>query len=99
MKYLYLLGAVLLFSCESAEERCERFFQMGNKALENESYENALQLYNQSLKENSEYIPALNNRGVTQMELEHPYEAILDYNKVLSIDPEYLDALFNRAYA
>ncbi|WP_420315955.1 tetratricopeptide repeat protein [Ekhidna sp.] len=97
-KYILLLS-VLVFACESSEERTERFFQMGNIALRDGNYENAIELYNQSLKESPNYAPALNNRGVARIESDHPYEAILDYNQAIQIDPNYLDALFNRAYA
>ena len=95
----WILVLITLLSCESAIERRDRFFELGNRALANGNYANAIQLFDQSLKEDANYPMALNNRGVAQMELDHPYEAILDYNRCLSIESENLDALFNRAFA
>lgn len=90
---------ILLFGCESSESRRDRFFNLGNQALSQADYEQAKMYYEQSLKQDARYVPALNNRGVANMESNHPYEAILDYNSALQIDAQYLDALFNRAYA
>lgn len=94
-----LLLVVLLFSCESSEERRDRFFQMGNRAISEGAYKEAIEFYNQSLKEDPNYSSALNNRGVARMETGHAYEAILDYNQAIAMDASYKDALLNRAYA
>ena len=98
VKWLPLLILPLL-GCESDQQRRDKFFQLGNLALEDRDYQKAIQLYDQSLKVDANYALALNNRGVAKMELNHPYEAILDYNQALLKDQNYLDALFNRAYA
>ncbi len=101
--YLKPLGFALiltfLFSCESDQDRRDRFFQMGNLALEDGDYIKAVDLFNESLKIDPNFAFALNNRGVAKMEVNHPYEAILDYNQAIQRQPDYLDALFNRAYA
>ena len=99
MRLLFVLAVCALVACERAEERRDRFFHMGNKALANENYEEAINLYDQSIKEDADYIGALNNRGVAKMELDHPYDAILDYNQAIARDQNFKDALFNRAYA
>lgn len=97
--FQFILTLAILMSCESSQDRRDRFFSKGNQALANEQYEKAVQLYTESIKADPSYPKALNNRGVAHMELGHPHEAILDYNKAISIRNSYLDALFNRAYA
>lgn len=100
MKYTFCFIVLLvIIGCETAEKRRDRFFELGNLALEDRDYEKAINLYNESLKSDSRFALALNNRGVARMESDHPYEAILDYNQAVLLNPEYLDALFNRAYA
>ena len=101
MRKLLLLSVLVsaLVSCESSEERTQRFFNLGNRALNDGNNLQAIEFYNQALKESPNYAPALNNRGVARIESDHPYEAILDYNKAIGLDPDYIDALFNRAIA
>lgn len=98
-KIFQLIILISIVACESSEERTERFFHMGNLALNDGNYNQAIEYYDQALKETPTFAKALNNRGVARIESDHPYEAILDYNKAIQIDPSYLDALFNRAYA
>jgi tetratricopeptide (TPR) repeat protein len=90
---------ITILGCESDEERRDRFFQLGNYAIEDGEYDKAIDLFNESLKIDPKYSMALNNRGVAKMEDDHPYEAILDYNQAILLRADYLDALFNRAYA
>lgn len=97
--FILLIISIFLTGCESSEERTQRFFHLGNRALQDGFYEQSIEFYNQALKETPNYAAALNNRGVARIESDHPYEAILDYNQAIQIDPDYLDALFNRAYA
>ena len=96
---MFLFSIMIFTSCESATERRDRFFNRANQALERGNYQNAIQLYNQSLKADPEYVFALNNRGVAKSEQDHKYEAIIDFNQAIARKPDYLDALFNRAYA
>ncbi|MEM9896626.1 MAG: tetratricopeptide repeat protein [Bacteroidota bacterium] len=72
---------------------------MGNKALNEGRYEEAITFYNETLAFDPTNKDALNNRGVAKIESDHPYEAILDYNSALVQDPGFEDALFNRAFA
>lgn len=88
-----------LMSCESQEERRDRFFQLGNLAIEDGDFDKAIDLFNESLKVDPDFSLALNNRGVARMEANHPYEAILDYNQAILKQGDYMGALFNRAYA
>lgn len=100
MKYFFLLLIpFLLSSCESSDERRDRFFELGNFALEDGDFEKAIGLYEESLKVDPTFAMAINNRGVARMENDHPYEAILDYNQAILLRADYMDALFNRAYA
>lgn len=99
MRKLIVVALLFLIACESTEDRRDKFFQMGNQALSNGQFERAIEMYNLSLKEDAKYTPAINNRGVAKMELDHPYEAILDYNQAIAIQTGYKDAMLNRAYA
>ncbi|MEP5611975.1 MAG: tetratricopeptide repeat protein [Cyclobacteriaceae bacterium] len=97
--FLALIVALSLSSCESEEERRDRFFQLGTLALEDRDFTKAVDLFNESLKIDPNFSLALNNRGVAKMEVNHPYEAILDYNQAIQKQSDFVDALFNRAYA
>lgn len=101
MKYIIILlsFSFVLFSCETDSERRDRFFELGNFALEDGDYNKAIGLYDESLKVDPQFAMAINNKGVANMENDHPYEAILEYNQAILLEANYLDALFNRAYA
>lgn len=90
---------LLLAACQSTIDRRNQFFLKGNQALERENFTQAIQLYDQSLKEDPDYALALNNRGVAKSELGQYHNAIIDFNQALARNPDYLEALFNRAYA
>ena len=94
-----LIAIFFLASCETQDERRDRFFQLGNLAIEDGDYDKAITLFDESLKVDPDFSLALNNRGVARMEANHPYEAILDYNQAILKQSDYLGALFNRAYA
>ncbi len=99
MRILLISLGLFLFSCETSKERRDRFFALGTTQLETGNPESAIPLFDESLKEDPNYVLGLNNRGVAKFELGKKYEAILDYNQALVRSPKYLDALFNRAYA
>jgi tetratricopeptide (TPR) repeat protein len=59
----------------------------------------ALQLYDEILKENPTHIHALNYKGLALASLGHYEEAIQWYDKVLNIDPNDTDAKYNKNIA
>lgn len=100
MKIPHYLILLFLISCvDSKETKRDRFFQQGNYALANQSYDEAVDFYTKSIENDTDFASAYNNRGVARIEDGHPYEAIQDYNQAIAINPNYYEAFFNRAYA
>ncbi len=102
LKYFVLLAisAILIVSgCSSEKTESDRFFMLGNEALDNREFDKAIELYSQAIKVDPNYASAYNNRGVAKVEDGRPHEAILDYNRAIEIDTAYKDARFNRVYA
>ncbi len=94
------LSVILIVSgCSSEKTERDRFFLLGNEALENREYDEAIQHYTQAIQADPNYASAYNNRGVAKVEDNRPHEAILDYNRAIEIDSTYKDARFNRVYA
>lgn len=101
MKNVFLgcLISILFISCENAESKREKYFALGNTALQKKRYERAIDFYTKSLKWDNQHSLSYNNRAVAKSESDHIYEAILGYNQALLINPDYADARLNRAYA
>jgi len=97
---LLSLFVLLLFACESDEDKAGRFFLMGNNSLKEGSYNEAIRLYTEALQKNPEMKDALNNRGVAYYKDKKYVKAIADYSKAINeIDSDYFDARKNRADA
>ncbi len=91
---------MLMTGCSPGSETSKnRFFLLGNEALSNKDYDEAINLYTQSINADPNFASAYNNRGVAKVEDGRPHEAILDYNRAIEIDGTYDDAIFNRIYA
>lgn len=97
---LFISGILIISGCSAGKnaER-DRFFLLGNEALSNREYDEAINLYTQSIQADPYYASAYNNRGVAKVEDGRAHEAILDYNRAIEIDSMYKDAKFNRIYA
>jgi len=95
------LSVVLILSGCNPGKKTERdrFFLLGNEALGNREYDEAVKLYTQSIQADPNFASAYNNRGVAKVEDGRAHEAILDYNRAIEIDSLYKDAKFNRIYA
>ena len=97
---LLLLCLLALTSCfESSTTKRQRFFFLGNEAIENGDWDKAIHYFDNTLRLDPNYALAYNNRGVARVNKGHAAEAILDYNEALKIDPEYYECLGNRAHA
>ena len=84
MKYGILsLFIVLLFACESNEDKAGRFFLMGNNSLAEGNFKEAIRLYTEALQKNPKMKEAFNNRGVAYFKDKKYEKAILDYTKII----------------
>ncbi len=98
--FYFLVFIFFLSGCGSPKEtERDRFFLLGNEALENREYDRAIQFFTQSIQADESFASAFNNRGVAKVEDGRPHEAILDYNRAIELDSAYEDARFNRIYA
>ncbi|MEQ8335861.1 MAG: tetratricopeptide repeat protein [Cyclobacteriaceae bacterium] len=96
----FLAASLIIAGCSTGNKtERDRFFLLGNEALNNREYDEAIYLYTQSIEADPNYASAYNNRGVAKVEDGRPHEAILDYNRAIEIDSTYKDARFNRVYA
>lgn len=101
MKYTtFSLFVLLMFSCESNEDKAGRFFLMGNNSLAEGNYKEAARLYTEALQKNPKMKEAYNNRGVAYYKDKKYTEAIVDYTKAIKeVDAYYFEAWKNRADA
>src|SRR5271169_2283006 len=60
-------------------------------------YKQAIQDYDESIKQDQNYIKPLNNRGLAYQKQGEYDRAIEDFDAAISIDPNYADAFANRA--
>ncbi|MCE7995287.1 MAG: tetratricopeptide repeat protein [Roseivirga sp.] len=94
------LFILLLFACESNEDKAGRFFLMGNNSLAEGNFKEATRLYTEALQKNPKMKEAFNNRGVAYYKDKKYTEAIVDYTKAIKeVDAYYMDAWRNRADA
>lgn len=99
-KQLIYLLTILIFACDSEQDKAGRFFIKGNTALTNGEYDEAIRFYSEAIAIDNQYKEALNNRGVAYYRERKYVEAINDYTQVLlQIDPEFIDARRNRVNA
>jgi tetratricopeptide (TPR) repeat protein len=87
----------IAYSTDSFEERT--LMERAYDSLNHGETEYALQLYDEILKVNPTYIPALNFKGLALASLGQYDEAIQLYDKVLNIDPTNVSALNNKGVA
>jgi tetratricopeptide (TPR) repeat protein len=76
-----------------------KLMQRAYDSLNEGEIADALQLYDEILKENPTHIHALNYKGLALASLGHYEEAIQWYDKVLNIDPNDTDAKYNKNIA
>lgn len=94
------LFILLLFACESDEDKAGRFFLMGNNSLAEGNFKEAARLYTEALQKNPKMKEAFNNRGVAYFKDKKYTEAIVDYTKAIKeVDAYYFDAWRNRSDA
>jgi len=70
-------------------------YNWGNYKAEKGDLKGAMSSYNKALEINSDYIPALSNRGVTEGKLNDPKSALADLEHVARLDPKYKNVYSN----
>ncbi|MFY0592477.1 tetratricopeptide repeat protein [Roseivirga sp.] len=95
-----LVLVVLLFACDSEEDKAGRFLLKGNEALGKGEYNEAVRFFSEAIAKNDKFVEAYNNRGVANYKAGKFIEAISDYNKILlQINPDFNEARRNRVNA
>lgn len=91
-KFILFISILLLFSCgKSAEElltEAEKYDEIGQ-------YEKGIEILNQAIEKDPEYIGAYINRGAYKSSLKNYESAISDYKKVLKLDSKNTLATYN----
>ena len=90
--FISFISILLLSSCgKSAEElllEAEKYDEIGQ-------YEKGIEILNQAIEKEPEYLGAYINRGAYKSSLKRYDDAISDYQKVLDLDPENTLATYN----
>ncbi len=99
-KLLILVLVVLVFGCDSDQDKAGRFLLKGNEAMGKGEFNEAVRLYTEAIAKDPDFIDAYNNRGVANYRDGKYVEAINDYTHILlQIDPEFSSARRNRVNA
>jgi tetratricopeptide (TPR) repeat protein len=83
----------------SESEIANNFYYDGNAAYKAENYKEAVKLYKKAIKEDPEFIFAIDNLGLTYRKLGDNKKAVSTYEESLSIYPEGTYAILNQAIA
>ncbi|EZH75258.1 hypothetical protein ATO12_00340 [Aquimarina atlantica] len=90
--FIIFISILLLSSCgKSAEElliEAEKYDEIGQ-------YEKGIEILNQAIEKDPEYLGAYINRGAYKSSLKNYESAISDYQKVLELDPKNTLATYN----
>ena len=88
---------LLICACESDEDKAGRFFLMGNNALNEGNFGEAVRLYTEAIGKSPKMVDAWNNRGVAYYKDKKYVLAINDYTHAIKqIDAYYMEAWRNR---
>ncbi len=96
---IFGLLIALSFSCSKKEADRDRFFLLGNKALSEREYAQAIHNYSEAIKIDDQFAEAFNNRGIAYYEGNDPVFALQDYNQAIYLKTDYTDARYNRSNA
>ena len=72
------------------------YFRRGTDCLYNKQFEQAIEFFNKSIKLNSTFAPAYNNRGCSYINLNQYDKAIEDYSKAIELNLNDSKVYFNR---
>jgi tetratricopeptide (TPR) repeat protein len=87
------------FSKEMVVTSKQALVDRGFAFLANRDYSRALKDFNEVLRLDPEYVPALKNRGNVYLDTDDYGRAIEDYNKLIRLEPEYAEHFYNRGAA
>ncbi|WP_069790772.1 tetratricopeptide repeat protein [Cyanobacterium sp. IPPAS B-1200] len=76
-----------------------RYYELGNRAYDEQRYNVAIIHYNSALRGDPNFVDAYNNRGISHHALGEYQEAIADYERIMELDPSYMRAYYNRGNA
>jgi tetratricopeptide (TPR) repeat protein len=71
----------------------------GRSYLATKDYDRAVADFNEAVRLDAEYVPALKNRAAAYYERREYGQAIADYDKAIHLEPEYAEHFYNRAGA
>lgn len=94
-----LLGALVIFSCDSAESKKGRFLLKGNGKMQEGDIQGAITFYEEALQVDEAFADAYYNRGLAYIRLANFPQAIADFNRAFEIQPTNYDVLYQRAIA
>lgn len=96
-KVFFLISMTFLLSCQNSKEEANVFFLKGNKALENQNYNEAIKYYEEAVNKNPKLADAYNNLGVANKNQNKNEEAIKNFQVAFSIDSKFNEAKLNLA--
>jgi tetratricopeptide (TPR) repeat protein len=85
-------SAVFLLSCAPHDP-----YRLGNRALEQRDYDQAIQWYEQVLLAHPDDLRARNNLGVAYLRADNNERAFQEFQKILALQPDNAKAHFNLA--
>lgn len=75
------------------------YWRQGNRYLELEEYESAIESYSNAITKQSDIATYYNSRGYTYRKMKENKKAFSDYSKAIELKPDYAKAYNNRGYA
>ena len=81
---------------ENPQDEAPNYYQLGNQALKAGRFNEAIALYESSLKINHKNYYSLNNLGLAQRKNKQFKEAIANFDLALKLKPQFPRALFNK---
>lgn len=96
MKKLLIMW-LMLVSAYGFAQTAEDFYDQGKSDFDDKNYTDAVRLFDKSLDENPDFLPALFHRGISNYHLNNFDNAIGDFSRVIDLDPTMAEAYYYRA--
>jgi tetratricopeptide (TPR) repeat protein len=90
---------VLAASVPRTARDANRLYKQGRYLIEQENFEQAVQMFDQALQIDPNLALALNGRGYAQLRLHNYQGAISDCSQAIRLNPGYGNAYLNRSVA
>lgn len=85
-------------SFPSLEEPASTWYNAGNRFLEKEAYEEALQCYSQAIRKRPDFAKAYGNIGIIHERRGNYQQAVLSYLEALRVNPNHVIAWYGIGY-